>query len=74
MFGYNALVWKESGLFVAKAIEVEVASQGKTKVEALKNLEEALELYFEDEETPTRRVKPFSMVELHQLSGKYSYA
>jgi len=34
---------------VAKGIEVEVASQGSTKKEALQNLQEALELYFENE-------------------------
>lgn len=45
----SALVWKEDVLYVAKSIEVEVASQGKTKKEALLNLKEALELYFEDE-------------------------
>jgi len=45
----SALVWKEDELYVAKSIEVEIASQGKTKNEALINLKEALELYFEDE-------------------------
>jgi len=45
----SALVWKEKDLYVAKAVEVEVASQGKTKKEALDNLKEAIELYFEDE-------------------------
>lgn len=47
--GLNALVWKEGDLFVAQCLEVEVASQGGTKKSALANLEEALELYFEDE-------------------------
>ena len=46
---FSALVWKENKWFVAKCLEVEVASQGKTKKEALSNLKEALELYFEDE-------------------------
>lgn len=45
----SALVWKEDELYVAKAVEVEVASQGSTKSEALDNLKEALELYFADE-------------------------
>lgn len=44
----HTIVWKENKLFVAKALEVEVASQGKTEKEALINLKEALELYFED--------------------------
>lgn len=35
-------------MFVARSLEVEVASQGKTRKEAVGNLQEALELYFED--------------------------
>jgi predicted RNase H-like HicB family nuclease len=41
-------VWKEGAQFVAQCLNVEVSSFGDTKEEALKNLEEALELYFED--------------------------
>ncbi|PIW96836.1 hypothetical protein COZ82_02820, partial [Candidatus Kaiserbacteria bacterium CG_4_8_14_3_um_filter_38_9] len=52
--GLSALVWKEDDLFVAKAVEVEVVSQGETRVQALKNLEEALDLYFEDETPSTK--------------------
>ncbi len=37
---------------VARCLEVEVASQGHTVEEALKNLREAIELYFEDEALP----------------------
>jgi predicted RNase H-like HicB family nuclease len=44
----HSIVWKEDKWFVAKTLEVEVASQGKTETEALNNLKEALELYFED--------------------------
>jgi predicted RNase H-like HicB family nuclease len=44
----HTIVWKEDELYVAKALEVEVASQGESEEEALSNLEEALELYFED--------------------------
>ena len=45
----HTIVWKEGKLFVAKFLELELASQGKTKEEALKNLKEALDLYLEDE-------------------------
>lgn len=45
----HAVTWKEDKWFVAKAVEVEIASQGHTQKEALNNLREALELYFEDE-------------------------
>lgn len=51
-FGLHAIVWREGKLYVAKTLELEVASQGKTKNEALKNLEEAVELYCEDEKLP----------------------
>ncbi len=46
----HAVVWKEKKLYVAKFLEVELASQGKTMQEAKSNLKEALDLYLEDEE------------------------
>ena len=42
------VVWKEGKYYVAQCLNVEVSSFGKTKKEALANLDEALELYFED--------------------------
>jgi predicted RNase H-like HicB family nuclease len=42
----------EAPWFVARCLEVEVASQGESVEEALANLQEALELYFEDEQVP----------------------
>ena len=42
------IVWKEGDFYVAQCLNVEVSSFGKTKDEALANLQEALELYFED--------------------------
>ena len=44
----NVLVTKEDDWYVASSIETNVASQGKTVEEAIENLKEALELYFED--------------------------
>lgn len=44
----SATVIKESKWYVAQCLEVDVASQGKTEAQALKNLKEALELHFED--------------------------
>ena len=44
----HSIVWKEGKLFVAKFVEIELASQGKSKEEALRNLKEALDLYLED--------------------------
>lgn len=43
----HSVIWKENKWYVAKALEVEVASQGLNEKEALANLKEALELYFE---------------------------
>ncbi|ATY84555.1 type II toxin-antitoxin system HicB family antitoxin [Kyrpidia spormannii] len=47
----TAAVTKEGKWYVARCLEVEVTSQGETLEEALANLREALELYFEN--TPT---------------------
>ncbi|MDA8062580.1 MAG: type II toxin-antitoxin system HicB family antitoxin [Actinomycetota bacterium] len=49
---FTAAVTHEGGWYVARALEVEVASQGRTVDEALANLREALELCFEDETLP----------------------
>ena len=56
----HSVFWKEDKWYVAKALEVEIASQGKNEKEALANLKEALELYFEDQTTIelTRISKP----------------
>jgi len=48
----TAAVTREGDWYVARALEVEVASQGQTIDEALANLREALELYFEDQPVP----------------------
>ena len=44
------IVWKENDEFVSQCLNVDVASQGSTLEEAIKNLKEAVELYFQDEE------------------------
>lgn len=46
------IVWKEGKYFVAQCLNVDVSSFGKTRKEAIANLEEALELYFEDVKVP----------------------
>jgi len=45
-------VTHESPWYVARCLDVEVTSQGATVEEALANLQEALELYFEDAPAP----------------------
>ena len=44
----NTLVCKEGDYFVAQCLNVDVSSFGDTKDEALSNLQEAIELYFEN--------------------------
>lgn len=46
------VVWKEGSYYVAQCLNVEVSSFGDTKEDALKNLEEAISLYFEDNDEP----------------------
>ncbi|MFH1838223.1 MAG: type II toxin-antitoxin system HicB family antitoxin [Candidatus Kuenenbacteria bacterium] len=46
------VIWKEDKYYVAQCLNVDISSFGKTKKEALKNLDEALELYFEDIKNP----------------------
>ena len=45
---YNVIIQKEDDWYVAKCIDNNVASQGKNKDEALKNLREAIELYYSE--------------------------
>ncbi len=42
------ITWKEGKYFVSQCLNVDISSFGKTRAESLKNLREALELYFED--------------------------
>ncbi len=42
------IVWKEGKYYVAQCLNVDVSSFGTTRTEALDNLNEALELFFED--------------------------
>lgn len=45
---FKSVVYKEGKHFVAQCLNVDVSSFGKSEKEALANLKEALELYFED--------------------------
>ena len=50
---FTAAVTHEHPWFVARCLEIEVTSQGKTLEAALDNLKEALELYFDDQPLPS---------------------
>jgi predicted RNase H-like HicB family nuclease len=49
---FTVAIQKEDDWFVAKCLENNVASQGKTMEEATDNLHEALSLYYEDAVLP----------------------
>jgi len=53
----TAIIQKEEDWYVAKCAENNVASQGKTIEEAISNLTEAVQLYYEDDS---------SIIENHQ--------
>lgn len=48
------LIIKEDNWYVAKDITSGVASQGKTMDESMKNLKEALQLFYEDIDVPVQ--------------------
>ncbi len=52
---FTVSLWQEGEWVVAQCLEVDVASQGRTEEEALKNLREALELFFEEPQPPEPR-------------------
>jgi predicted RNase H-like HicB family nuclease len=54
----TAVIAPEPPWWVARCLEVEVASQGETSEKALENLREALELYFEDTPAPETLAAP----------------
>lgn len=56
------VVWKEGKYYVSQCLNVDVASFGKTKKTALENLDEALDLYFEEKKIPR-----FSKVERPEI-------
>ncbi|MYI67490.1 MAG: type II toxin-antitoxin system HicB family antitoxin, partial [Boseongicola sp. SB0673_bin_14] len=44
---FTASITQEDKWFIAQCLEVDISSQGKSEDEAINNLREALELYFE---------------------------
>jgi predicted RNase H-like HicB family nuclease len=47
------VLWREGKYYVAQCLNTNISSFGETKAEALFNINEALELYFEDNTDPT---------------------
>ena len=55
---FTAAITREGSGFVARCLEVEVTSQGRSIEEARANLKEALELYFEGQPPPMGIERP----------------
>lgn len=68
----KALVWKEGVWYVAQALGLEVASQGKTKIEAIKNLEEAVDLLLEDENLTDLKIPFFDIPKNPEVTAIYA--
>jgi predicted RNase H-like HicB family nuclease len=58
LYRLTAAITQEGPWYVARCLEVEVTSQGASIEEALANLQEALELYFEDGSPPESMIGP----------------
>ena len=50
----KSVVWKEGDYFISQCLEVDVSSFGKTRKQALDNLQDALKLYFDDIPLPQK--------------------
>ncbi|MDP3900607.1 MAG: type II toxin-antitoxin system HicB family antitoxin [bacterium] len=64
------VVWKEGRHYVSWNINTNVSSFGDTKKEALKALEEALTLYFED--MPAAKITKVEQLDVVPLELKYA--
>jgi len=62
----QSVVYREGEHHVAQCLNVEVSSFGDTEADALANLQEALELYFED--TPVSDAAPIEGAEVRTLT------
>ena len=58
----TSVIWKEGRYFVAQCLNVDVSSFGRTRRAAINNLQEALELYFEDEKRKVTKVVSPSII------------
>ena len=65
----KSVIWKEGKFYVAQSLGIDVSSFGKSKKEALANLQEALELYFQDEKPS--KVSQVEKAEIIKLSIGY---
>ncbi len=66
----ESVVWKEDKYYVAQCLNIDVSSFGESREDALKNLDEALALYLEDDSHET--IQPIENPEIVHMSVKYA--
>ena len=64
------VVWKEGKYYVAQCLNVDISSFGESRDEALKNLDDALNLYLEDEQHGD--IQNVENPEIVRISVKYA--
>ena len=70
---FKNIIWKEGRHYVAQCLNIDVATFGATKKEALVNLNEALELYFEGESSQSvKNIRKIERSEIVTLPFKYA--
>ena len=69
-FNLQNVVWKEGKYYVSQCLNIDISSFGKTKKDSLKNLSEALDLYFEDIKIP--KIQEVKGAELIPLAFNYA--
>ena len=68
--GVKNVVWKEGKYYVAQCLNIDISSFGRTKLEALRNLDEALGLYFDGVKKP--RINKVERPEIVPLFPRYA--
>jgi len=63
------MVWKEGKYYVPQCLNVDISSFGESRDEALKNLDEAINLFLEDEHEDMQNVENPEIV---PISVKYA--
>lgn len=56
-YKFHISSWKEGKYYIAQCLDVNVSSFGNTRNKALDNLEEALDLYIDDDHPPIMKLK-----------------
>ena len=70
---FSAILQKEGDWYVSLCPELDIASQGKTVEEAVNNLQEAVELYLEDEDIVLPNTTPIvTMFEVSNVKASPS--